>query len=209
MQNGQSRRILEFGINIQQGAVLSPALCALSTTMSTTTTETRPSPPHVTVLSRVASIPLVWSSLETLDQTLSSNAYTRSLYPTAKELSSAAYKYTEPIQIRLAPLIARADNYANKAVDVVEARYPYPFKAKPEEVTEYVRERRQSATELIHHSIDEKVKSPAFHVANEIDHVCLHFFNAMHFHYLTPKHPAICTDCRFPRSCSQPDHEPQ
>ncbi|KAF5357140.1 hypothetical protein D9756_006812 [Leucocoprinus leucothites] len=141
-----------------------------SATMSTTTTETAQPPPPLTFLTRVASIPLISSSLGAVDQTLSSSPYTRSLYPMAKGLSSTAYKYTEPFQIRLAPLITRADSYANKAVDVVEARYPYPFKAKPEEVQEYVRERRQSAAETINHSIDEKVKSPALHVATEIDH---------------------------------------
>ncbi|EKM75340.1 hypothetical protein AGABI1DRAFT_132361 [Agaricus bisporus var. burnettii JB137-S8] len=124
-----------------------------------------PAPPQITVLTRVASIPLVLSSLEALDQTLSSNAYTRSVYPTAKGISSTAYKYTEPIQLRLAPIITRADSYANKAVDFVEARYPYPFKAKPEEVTEYVRERRQSVDK----SFDENVKSPALHAAAGID----------------------------------------
>jgi hypothetical protein len=99
----------------------------------------------------------------------------------AKELSSTAYKYTEPLQIRLAPLINRADGYANKAVDVVEARYPYPFKAKPEEVTDYVRGRRQSAAESINHSLDEKVKSPALHVATEIDHVCVTTYTSSSF----------------------------
>ncbi len=126
--------------------------------MSTTTTEAAQVPPSITVISRVASIPLVSLSLETIDQRLSSNVFSRSLYPAAKGLSSTAYKYTEPIQTRLAPLIIRADGFANKAVDVVEARYPYPFTVKPEEVTEYVRERRQSATDLIHHSIDDVAK---------------------------------------------------
>lgn len=143
----------------------------MSTTTSITTTETPQAAPPFTVLSRVASIPLVSSSLETIDHQLSSNAYTRSFYPTAKGLSSTAYKYTEPIQTRLAPLIVRADGYANKAVDVVEARYPYPFTVKPEDVTEYVRERRQSATDRIHHSIDETVKNPALNVATGIDNV--------------------------------------
>lgn len=143
--------------------------------MSATATETTQQLPQMTVFTRVASIPLILSSLEALDQTLSSNAYTRSVYPTAKGLSSTAYKYTEPIQMRLAPLLARADSYANKAVDAVEARYPYPFKAKPEEVTEYVRERRQSVSESFQHSIDENVKSPALHAATEIDQVRFFF----------------------------------
>jgi hypothetical protein len=49
--------------------------------------------------------------------------------------------------------------------------YPYPFKAKPEEVTDYVRGPHQSAAESINHSIDEKVESPALHVTSEIDPV--------------------------------------
>ncbi|KAF9446037.1 lipid droplet-associated perilipin protein [Macrolepiota fuliginosa MF-IS2] len=136
--------------------------------MSAIETETAQAPPQLTILARVASIPLISSSLDTIDQTLSSNAYTRSLYPTAKGLSSSAYKYTEPIQIRLAPLITRADGFANKAVDVVEARCPYPFKVKPEEVTEFVRERRDSAAELVNHSID-GVKNPAVQAATNLD----------------------------------------
>lgn len=139
--------------------------------MSATTTETTQAPPSLTFLTRVASIPLVSSSLGAVDQTLTSSPYTRSFYPVAKELSSTAYKFTEPFQIRLAPFINRADDYANKAADVVEARYPYPFKVKPEEVTEFVRERRES----VNHSIDEKVKSPAFHVATNIDNVRCYF----------------------------------
>lgn len=78
----------------------------------------------------------------------------------------------------MAPLIVRADGYANKAVDVVEARFPYPFKAKPEEVTSYVRETRQSASDYYSErrasaskSIDDNVRTPAYAVAEGIDHV--------------------------------------
>ncbi|TFK44975.1 hypothetical protein BDQ12DRAFT_642067 [Crucibulum laeve] len=151
--------------------------------MSTTATETHSeptpgiqTPPEITVLTRVASIPMISSGLETLNNTLSANAYTRSPYSTAKGLSTTAYKYTEPLQVRLAPLIVRADDYANKAVDVVESRYPYPFKAKPEDVVDYVRERRESASHYVHEcvneankAIDEKVKSPARNVVHDID----------------------------------------
>jgi hypothetical protein len=78
-------------------------------------------PPPLTFLTRVASIPLVSSSLRAVDQTLASNPYTRLFYPIVKELSSTACKYTEPLQIRLVPFINYADGYANKAVDYVEA----------------------------------------------------------------------------------------
>ncbi|KAF8190887.1 lipid droplet-associated perilipin protein [Pholiota molesta] len=149
--------------------------------MSTTATETAPAPaqtqaPEVTVLSRVASIPMISSSLNTINEALSSNTYTRSPYAHAKELSSSAYKFTEPLQVKLAPLIVRADGYANKAVDAVESRYPYPFKAQPEEVATLVRERKESTTNYVservndvNKAIDANVKTPALNVAHDID----------------------------------------
>lgn len=143
-----------------------------TTTAMSTATETSSVPmpssttaPEFTAFSRVISIPLIQSSLEAVSQALAANAYTKSPYSTAKGLSTSAYKYTEPIQIRLAPYITSVDGYANKAVDVVESRYPYAFTAKPEEVAELVRERRANASK----AIDEKVRQPAFHVAQGID----------------------------------------
>ncbi|KAF9051961.1 lipid droplet-associated perilipin protein, partial [Panaeolus papilionaceus] len=149
--------------------------------MSATATETQPAQtqtqaPEITILSRVASIPVISSSLVTINDALSSNTYTRSPYAHAKELSSSAYKLTEPLQVKLAPLIIRADDIANKAVDAVESRYPYPFKAQPEEITTYVRERRETTTNYVHDrvnevnkTIDEKVKTPAINYAHDID----------------------------------------
>jgi len=62
---------------------------------------------------------------------------------------------------------------------VVESRYPYPFKAQPEEVVNYVRERRKSTTDYmndrvsdVNKVIDNKVKTPALNVAQDIDQVC-------------------------------------
>jgi len=147
--------------------------------MSATVTETQaPHAPEITVLTRVASIPMISTSWGMVNDVLSSNAYTRSPYFHAKGLSTSAYKLTEPIQVRLAPLIVRADSIANKAVDVVENRYPYPFKAQPEEVVSYVRERRKSTTDYMNERvsdvnkvIDDKVKTPALNVAQDIDQV--------------------------------------
>ncbi|KAJ3921428.1 hypothetical protein F5877DRAFT_35954 [Lentinula edodes] len=113
-------------------------------------------PPELTVISRISSIPLISSSLEIVNDTLSTNTYTRSPYSTALGLSNSAYKLTEPLQTHLAPLIVRADSYANLAVDVVQKRYPSAFTTTPEDVMgyvqnrqkdvgEYVRERRESA----------------------------------------------------------------
>lgn len=139
--------------------------------------------PEITVLTRVASIPLISSSLVTINDALSNNTYTRSPYNHAKGLSTSAYRLTEPLQVKLAPLIVKADSYANKAVDVVESRYPYPFKAQPEEVATYVRERKESTTNYVNEyvngqvntvnkTIDERVRSPALSVAHGIDQVC-------------------------------------
>ncbi|KAF8623851.1 hypothetical protein AX15_006171 [Amanita polypyramis BW_CC] len=137
--------------------------------MSTATQTSTQHAPELTVLHRVVSIPLVSSSLETINDALSSNAFTRQPYSTAKGLSTTAYKYTEPLQIRLAPLIERADGFANKAVDVVESRYPYPFKAKPEDVASLVRESHQNAMDVANKAIDKRIKSPAINVAQGID----------------------------------------
>ncbi|KAF9459671.1 hypothetical protein BDZ94DRAFT_1267751 [Collybia nuda] len=127
------------------------------------------SPPEFTIFSRVAAIPMVSSSFQTIDGALLNNAYTCSPYSAAKGISNAAYKLSEPLQARLAPLITHADGIANYAVDVVEQKYPYPFKAKPEEVASLVRESRQSASDYAHRTIDEKVKTPAYTVAQGID----------------------------------------
>jgi len=141
-------------------------------TMSTETKTAHTTAPEYTSLYRVASIPLVSSSLSTIHSTLSSNTYTKSPYSAATGIAYSAWGYTEPLQARLAPLTTRADEYANAGLDVVESRYPYPFKAKPEEITTYVRERKESALTAANKTIDEKVKSPAYGVAQGIDQVC-------------------------------------
>ncbi|KAG1846095.1 hypothetical protein DFJ58DRAFT_686696 [Suillus subalutaceus] len=117
--------------------------------------------PKITVLNRVVSIPLIASSLEQINAVLEKNMLTRSPYHAAQVITSTAYNYSQPIQIRLAPLIDRADGIANKGLDAVESRYPYPFQAKPEEVASYVRETAGRTFG--------NVKSPAVDVAEGID----------------------------------------
>ncbi|KAJ6527261.1 hypothetical protein DFH09DRAFT_1045788 [Mycena vulgaris] len=150
--------------------------------MSSTSTVPMPSSsskssaPELTILTRVASIPIIAYSIQQLSSTLSTNPYTSSPYSTAKGLSASAYKYAAPLQVRLAPLIKSTDEYANKAVDVVQSKYPYPFEAKPEDVATYVRERRQSVEDYVskgrlnaNKTIDERVKAPAITAAYGID----------------------------------------
>lgn len=117
-----------------------------------TETETA-SPPAYTSLCRVASIPLIASSLDSIHSTLSKNPYLASPYHTAQTIAQTAWGYSVPIQTRLAPITTRADGFANAGLDAVESRYPYPFKAKPQEI------------------IDQKVKTPVYDVARNIDEV--------------------------------------
>ncbi|KAK7025076.1 hypothetical protein R3P38DRAFT_2952697 [Favolaschia claudopus] len=132
--------------------------------------------PEITILTRVTSIPLIAWTMTQVSSTLEKNRYTSSPYATAKGISTTAYKYTEPLQVRFAPAINVVDGYANKACDVVESRFPYPFKAQPEEVATFVRERRQSAAEFVEqrrldagNTIDKRVRTPAFNAACEVD----------------------------------------
>ncbi|KZT07021.1 uncharacterized protein LAESUDRAFT_699384 [Laetiporus sulphureus 93-53] len=136
--------------------------------MATQTQETSRTP-ELTIIYRVAAIPLIASSLNTINETLINNAYTRQPYTTAKGLSLSALSYTEPIQKRLAPLIVRADGYANMGLDAVESRYPYPFKIRPEDIVKDLKARSDYAKDVANKTLDEKVRSPALNVAQGID----------------------------------------
>ncbi|KAI0070836.1 hypothetical protein K474DRAFT_1669662 [Panus rudis PR-1116 ss-1] len=125
--------------------------------------------PELTILNRVASIPLVAYSIDAVDSTLSTNAYTRSPYAQAKGLAGAALGYAEPIQKHLAPLIVRADSLANKGLDAVESRYPYPFKTPTEEIVKDIKGKSDHAYNVANKTLDEKVKSPAYNVVQGID----------------------------------------
>ncbi len=145
----------------------------MSSTQTQTMTTEQAHPPEITVFTRMVSIPVISSSLGTINDALANNAYTRQPYAHAKGLSSTAKKLMEPFQIRLAPLIIRVDGIANMAVDAVESRYPYPFKAQPEEVVSYVRERKNSTISGVNKAIDNRVMTPALNVAQDIDQVRL------------------------------------
>ncbi|KAI0754152.1 hypothetical protein C8Q80DRAFT_1094585 [Daedaleopsis nitida] len=125
--------------------------------------------PELTIFHRVGSIPLVADSLNTINSTLLSNDYTRGTYSAATELSKKALTYTEPIQKRLAPILVRADGLANKGLDVVEARIPYPFHATTEDVIKELKGRSDAAKDVATKTIDEKVRTPAYNIAQGID----------------------------------------
>ncbi|GLB42203.1 hypothetical protein LshimejAT787_1102180 [Lyophyllum shimeji] len=144
------------------------------------TTQTTSAPPRVTILDRVASIPIIACSLEAVDSALSTNILTRAPYSTAKDLSKGlshtAYEYSEPIQKRLAPVISSADGLANNALDAVESRYPYPFKAQPQEVLTLVQEKGKGVADYVSSTIDntgkridQTIRTPAYNAAQNID----------------------------------------
>ncbi|THH27537.1 hypothetical protein EUX98_g6656 [Antrodiella citrinella] len=125
--------------------------------------------PEITIINRVAAIPLVASSLNTIHSTLTNNTYTRGSYAQAQGISKAALSYAEPIQKTFAPLITRADGFANMGLDAVESRYPYPFKTPTEDIMKDLKGRGDYAYDIANKTLDEKVKSPALYVAQGID----------------------------------------
>jgi hypothetical protein len=132
---------------------------------------------ELTVFNRVACVPLIAWTIDQVGSALEKNRLTSYPYATAKGLSATAYNYARPLQVHLAPAISLVDGYANNACDLVESRFP-SVNTKPEEVAKIVHERRQSAADFFEQrrlgankTIDEKVKTPAFSVACEVDKV--------------------------------------
>ncbi|TCD66579.1 hypothetical protein EIP91_001136 [Steccherinum ochraceum] len=135
-----------------------------------TETQTQPAPvPEITIINRVVAIPLVASSLNTIHSTLTNNTYTRGSYVQAQGISKAALSYTEPIQKTLAPLLIRADGFANMGMDAVESRYPYPFKTPTEDIMKDLKDRGDYAYDVANKTLNERVTSPAIQVAQGID----------------------------------------
>ncbi|THH03165.1 hypothetical protein EW145_g6478 [Phellinidium pouzarii] len=135
----------------------------------TQTMPSTPEQPQLTVLTRVASIPLISDSLAAVHAALTGNVYTKSPYTTAQAWGSAAFRASDPIQARLAPVLVRADDFANKAVDVLESRYPYPFHAPTEEIYSTLRKRSEHVYGVANKTIDDNVRAPAYGLVQGID----------------------------------------
>ena len=145
-----------------------------STQTSTSTTPDAPTPqqpPTLTIFSRVASIPLVNESLTTIHAALVNNQYTSVPYITAQNLGKSVYHISEPIQVRLAPVLTRADGLAIKSLDAVQSYYPTPFTITSEELRKEVRQRREHAYNTANKALDDRVRTPAFSAAQAIDQV--------------------------------------
>jgi len=146
-----------------------------STTTSTSTTPEAPAsshqPPNLRIFSRVASIPLVNESLTTIHTVLVNNQFTSVPYVTAQNLGKSVYHISEPIQVRLAPVLIRADGLANKGFDAVQSYYPTPFTITSEQLREEVIQRRDYAYNTANKTLDNRVRTPAYSAAQAIDQV--------------------------------------
>jgi len=146
-----------------------------STDSSTSTTPDTPAssqqPPTLTIFSRVASIPLVNESLAVIRTALVNNQYTNVPYVTAQNLGKSVYHISEPIQVRLAPVLIRADGFANKGLDAVQSYYPTPFTITSEQLRKEVNQRREHAYNTANKALDDRVRNPAYSAAQAIDQV--------------------------------------
>ncbi|KAF8604985.1 hypothetical protein BDV93DRAFT_470800 [Ceratobasidium sp. AG-I] len=132
--------------------------------------ETQTSTPALpTSIDRVGKIPLVNETLVSLNSILSQNAYSKGLYSTAQAYGERAYNLSQPVQVRLAPVIGRADGYANKGLDALESRWPYPFQASTEEVVGTLKQGPDVAyglaaayADAANKVYESKVKAPAY-----------------------------------------------
>jgi hypothetical protein len=116
-----------------------------------------------TSLKRVYNIPLVADSITSLHETLLANGLTRSPYNLGLTIGEKALNLSQPIQDRLAPVINRADGLANKGLDVVQARYPYPFETSSQEIYRDLKAYPDHAVEV--------AQKTAQNVALDIDNV--------------------------------------
>ncbi|CAE6429713.1 unnamed protein product [Rhizoctonia solani] len=136
--------------------------------------------PHITSVDRVGKIPVVNDTLTTINAILSQNAYSKGLYSTAQAYSERAYNLSQPVQVRLAPVIDRVDGYANKGLDALESRWPYPFQATTEEVIGTLRQGPDAACGLAASyanaatkAYEDRVKTPAYVLVSKVDSALL------------------------------------
>ncbi|KAJ1311595.1 hypothetical protein OPQ81_010073 [Rhizoctonia solani] len=148
--------------------------------MAETQTATPAELPHLTSIDRVGRIPVVNDALTTIDGILSQNSYSKGLYSTAQACSERAYNLSQPVQIRLAPVIGRVDGYANKGLDALESRWPYPFQVTTEQVISTLRQGPDAAYGLAaayanaaSKAYEDRVKMPAYGLVSKVDSTLL------------------------------------
>ncbi|KZV85028.1 hypothetical protein EXIGLDRAFT_753518 [Exidia glandulosa HHB12029] len=121
-------------------------------------TETQTAPaatePQLRSVARVQSIPLVNDTLTSLNSILLQNALTAWPYATAQSISSQTYNIAVP---RLQPVLGPIDGLANKGLDFVEQRYPYPFQTPTEDIYNDIQKSRAS----VYEAADGRIKALA------------------------------------------------
>ncbi|KAG8816513.1 hypothetical protein FRC17_000302 [Serendipita sp. 399] len=136
-------------------------------------TETQTAPPPITFPSRVLAIPLVHSGLETIHTTLSTSPYIGTAYVTSTSIAASAYgtasRMTAPVYPRVLPVITAADGYANKGLDTLQSRFPYPFESSPETVYNDLKKAPEDAKNVAKKTIDERITTPAYDLAKHVD----------------------------------------
>jgi hypothetical protein len=91
-------------------------------------------------VSRVAAIPVVADTLSTVHTTLSNNSYSKPLYGKAEGAAHYLYEQSKPLQAKLAGPIGQVDAVVNKGLDYVQAKAPYVFEAKTDELISRARQ---------------------------------------------------------------------
>jgi hypothetical protein len=91
------------------------------------TVQTQPNgtAPHLKIVDRVNSVPVVHDSVVYAEQLIKSTQITTNLYQTVLGLAARALQTAEPVISRTQPLISSADNLAVATFDRVEAAFPY------------------------------------------------------------------------------------
>jgi len=144
-------------------------------------TDTQP-PQAISFPSRVLAIPLVSQSIDTIHGTLSNSPYTKGVYQTGSGFAQAAYDtatrvtVSSPVYPRLQPVITAADGYANKGLDTIQSRFPYPFETSADKVYNDLKKAPEDARNVAYKTIDERITTPAYGIAKGVDSVSALFF---------------------------------
>jgi len=98
-------------------------------------------------ITRIHNIPLVQETVAQILSIVNSNCYSAYVYEKGESIAIAIYGRTKPI---VQPGLETADVYANKALDMVEHRYPGAFKANTSEIVANARKPADAAIEIFH-----------------------------------------------------------
>jgi len=103
---------------------------------------------HQTFVNRVANIPIVADTITQVHTAIQSNSYSAAAYNKAGGVATHIYKATEPIQTRFQPHIEAVDGIAQKSLDYVQGKFPYPFEASSGEIIGKARQPADNAIEV-------------------------------------------------------------